>query len=222
MPQKSTNVLPMMLGNADGINDQVSLVKKDPGTLPFTLNYDADSDVWNRRAGRDLSFLVAGEPVMNIYDFSWSDGIHVEIATIGDEVYNLSTSFAYLLDVGVRLIFQSPDLNYWDVTPSLTTGLITPTVVATPTATAQAGNLTVQMGEKFGFLGTTNTVQLGVGEPYSSWFAQVFGVSAPVSLVTDDLVFTSASGFSLIEKDFSGNSWKFSVDNIGQMIITTV
>lgn len=223
MPQLPTKASPDMFIRAQGLNDEQAATKQEPGYIPFALNLSATGDVWTRRAGRDFYFLdEVNGGVLAIKQLTWADGLSINIAVIGGAWYDLGAPFTYLFEAGIRLVIQSPDLNYWDVTPDATTGLINPTVVSAPSATAQTSNVTLGENDSIGFVVTGGIVRLNVTEEAGIWFLEMQSNSPALSFISDDWVFTIASGFSLRITDSVGNVWSFSVDNGGNLLVTTV
>lgn len=222
MPQSPTSVSPYVFNKAKGLNDVEGVTKIPPGFTTFAINLTAGSDVWPRRNGRSMYFLDDGNIVTNIFSTSWSDGLTVNIATMGPLIYDLTFTFTYLFGSGIRLILQSPDLNYWDCSANPLTEQINPTVIAAPSASPQAANLTVQNGESIGFTGTSQTIRLASDQDHGGWYTLSLGQTNGFTTFTDDVVFTNASGFSLIIIDYTGNHWKFSVTNDGEFKVTTV
>lgn len=131
------------------------------------------------------------------------------------------TSVKYLLDTGVRLILQSPDLTYWNVTPDVN-GLILPTAVSTPSATPQTADLILMPGEYIAFKYSTTSLLLLCDQNHLGWYTQSIGIPTTEFTVTDDMVFTVASGFVLRMEDDTSNTWEFSVSNDGNLFVTTV
>lgn len=213
---------PDVFQGAMGINDAVSVLKLKEKFVPFAVNLHAQGDVWDRRAGRDFYLLQTGM-VLGLSTVRFEDGQAFNIAQIGSYLYNLSTTFSYLVASGVKLYIQSADTNYWDVTPNASTGLIVPTAVAAPAAAAQTSNFTVLNGESFGFIGASGEVtRLNCDLDVGGWWLAGYGVSTSTVSITTDMVFTVASGFSFRIVDYAGNTWAFSVTNDGFMIVTTV
>lgn len=212
---------PIVFDSARGINDAVSMPKIKKGFIPFSCNLLAQGDVWDRRKGRDFYLLQTGF-VLSIYTCRFEDNQVFNIAQIGQYLYNLSNTFSYLVANGTRLVIQSPDLNYWNITPN-SSGLISPVVVAAPAAAAQTANFTVLNGESFGFIGSTgNVTRLTASQDYNGWYLEGYGITTAITSITTDMVFTVASGFSFRIQDYSGNVWKMTMDNSGNLIPITV
>ncbi len=203
-------------------NDQQSVVKMRNNDFPFALNFNPEGNDLGRRAGRDFSFISSDGAVYAIKQIEFSDGTSSTVAQFGAFVYALEVGFQYILNSGVRIIIQSADLNYWNVTPN-SNDLIAPTVVSAPAATAQAANITIPYGQKLGFASATGTVQLGADQNRpGGWFLLKFGSSVPTTAITTDWVFTVASGFSLRIIDGNANTWSFKVSNAGALQVITV
>lgn len=222
MPQlftKKTN--PIILNKALGMNDQVSLVKLDPGFVFFGINLQASNDCYKRREGRDFSFLGPGL-CLYVGQIAWDDGVVTEIAEFGGTFYDMSISFTKLMANGARLIIQSPDLNYWSLFDSVN-AVINPIVVAPPGAAAQASNLTIGMGETFGFiLPGGNVTGLLCDQTHNGWYLQGYGPSFATTTYSADLVFTIASGFSFRMVDNFTNTFQFKISNDGNLFVQTI
>lgn len=217
-----TQVFSDIIQGAKGLNDSYGETKLPPGFVPFAVNYSASGDTWNRRSGRTFFLLETGQ-VMMISTLQWDDGTSNNIADIGSTLYDLSVVFTYLVASGTRLIIQSPDLNYWDVTPNDTTGLINPTVVAVPAATPQVANFIVLNGESFGFVNSTGKItRLAADQDHFGWYLQGLGATTSLVPISTDLVFTVASGFSFRIKDYLANTWSLQMDNSGGFYAVTV
>lgn len=221
MPLQPTDSALEVFKGAKGIDDQSSIVKLDPGFASFVSNLEASSDVWKRRAGRDFSFLGSGNSLI-VALLTWDDGTYTEIASFGSVVYDMTTAITYILNSGVKLIIQSADLNYWNVTPDAN-GLINPVVVAAPSATSQAANFTVANGESIAFkISATAATQILCDVDHGAWYLKGLGTTVGTTTYTTDLVFTVASGFSFRMKDYSSNTFKFVVSNDGNLTTITV
>lgn len=217
-----SNAQPVIDNEANGLNDAFGETKVPRGTLPFALNYLANGDTWDRRLGRDFFILQSGMVTL-ISPTAWQDGVVVNIAVIGTQGYDLTTQFTFLIAYGNRLIIQSPDLNYWDVTPNDSTGLINPTIVALPATPPQNADFTVQNGESFGFINSASSVvRLDADETYYGWYEKSYGSSTSLVTFTSDLVFTIASGYSFRIKDSHGNTWRLYTTNDGNLENVTV
>ncbi len=169
-----------------------------------------------------MSFLVDGSAVLGIAVLTWSDGTISEVVQFGSALYDMSATFTYLVKAGVKLYIQSANGSYWNCTPDSTTGLITPSDSVVPTATPQAANFTVANGETFGFdLSSTATMQLDANLDRGGWFLNGVGGSFGATLITTDMVFTVASGFSFRITDYTGNTWSLSMSNDGDLLATS-
>lgn len=212
----------VLLKGAKGNNDAFGLQKMPDGMLPFSMNQVPTGTAWERRRGRDFYLLQSGF-VTSIYTTNWDDGTAMNIASMGATYFNLSNTFTYLVADGIRLVIQSADLNYWDVTPADATGLINPVVVAAPAAAAQVANFTVLNGESFGFiLSSGNVTRLTADQDHNGFYLMGYGTTTSLSSIATDLVFTVTSGFSFRIQDYSGNVWKMVISNDGQIQAVTV
>jgi hypothetical protein len=216
-----SSVAPDVFNHALGLNDRESVLKLQNGFIPFACNILADNDTWDRRAGRDMVYLVPDQPVLGIGLLTWDDGTIIEIAQFGSTMYDMTFLFTYYMDGG-RVIIQSPDGSYWSIFDT-TLGVIAPLSVAAPSATPQAANFTVANGESFGFeVSATQAVGLLCDQDHIGWYLQGYGASIGSTVYSTDLVFTIASGFSFRKVDYSGNTWAYSMTDGGNLIVTTV
>ncbi len=222
MPQNPTSVLPVIINKAKGMNDFIGPTKLPEGFVTFELNLIPSGDVWPRRAGRDGYWLVDGDPVLNISVLNWADGRSTYVAQLGDSFYDITPNFSYYFRNNARLVIQAPGGQYWNVTPGFTTGLIFPTVVSTPSTAPQTGNLTVTPTQTISFQVDGGSIQLLSDFQNDGWYLESGLDALGFTQYTSDVVFTYASGFSLIIQDSALNNWKFSVSDIGELIVTVV
>lgn len=216
--QTPTNVTPIIHANGKGINDQISPVKLTPGVLPFALNIDPESNVLDRRHGRDFGELYTGM-ALGIFNLTWEDGtIHV-VGQIGSVMYNFSTDFDYLFGSGIRWLQQSPDLNWWDLTPDPVTGAISPTTV-TFSGTALTSDLLVTRYQLFGFQGTGVIWRVRPDVFTGSLIREPYGIGTGLTTYAADRAF--ATGYGITLTDLNGDKWKYEVDNSGIVTKTPV
>lgn len=220
MPQFPTSVNPVIMSSAKGINDITEPVKLDPGFTPFSVNLSAGGDTWVRRQGRDFFYLSDGSLATMFYLTTWNDGSSNIIAALGGSLYTF-IPFTYVVDSSKRLIIQSADLRYWNVTPSASTGLIFPTGVTTPSTASRNSDLLLDSTQSIAFKGNSGFTQLAVDQS-GGWFLQGGNGDFGLTLFTTDLVFSIASGASLKMVDAQGNTWQYSMTNDGDLIVTTI
>jgi hypothetical protein len=134
----------------------------------------------------------------------------------------LDVSYTYRVGFGIRLILQSPDLNYWSCAPNTVDAIPRPQVTAAPTASPQTADLVIAAGNSLIFDAATQFIQLDCDQAHNGWFTRIVPNGTALNLVTSDIVFTQASGYSLKIADVSGNTWRFSIDNNGFLSVTTV
>lgn len=216
-----TQADPIVFDKYKGMNDKQAPCKLERGNVSFEINLDASTYAASRRAGRDFFFYTDDGAVTGLWQITWQDGITTDIASIGSEIYDLTFTFTFMLASGSRLVLQSPDLNYWDITPNAN-GLINPTVIAAPGAVPQAANFTVLNGESFGFETSGQVTRLAADQEHYGWYLIGYGVSNATTTYTSDLVFTVASGFSFRIQDNNTNMWRFSITNDGNLTVITV
>jgi hypothetical protein len=217
-----TKVQPVIFDKYSGVNDRQAPCKLERGNVSFEVNLDASNRVAKRRFGRDFFFLdpLAGSAT-GLWQTAWADGSVIDIGAIGSILYDLTFTFSAIIASGFRLIIQSPDLNYWDVTPNVD-GVINPTAIAAPAAIPQAANLTIQNGESFGFARGSGVTRLIADVDHFGWYLLGYGPSIATTTYTDDVVFTIASGFSFRIVDYQSNTWKFQMSNDGNLQVITV
>lgn len=217
MASNPTDANPIVFNQAMGINDAQSELKRPNGTVPFALNFIATGDVWDRREGRDYAFQYTGL-TLSLYQFIWDDGLLNNGVQVGDALYDFTSSVWFVLGSGKKLIIQSQDLNWWDVTPTVNAE-INPTVVATPATAAQTVDFVVQNNQNFGVTYATRTILFGIDRDDGIYALQTLPAQGYQSL--NDLVFSYASGKYFISIDRHGNRWKLGVDNDGTPTMTT-
>ena len=224
MPQQPTTkgIIPIISNHALGLNDFMSPVKVKPGQMPFALNFDAQSDVWNRRIGRNTEYYETGA-VLGISYITWDDGTSTEIAQIDDELYDMRFSYTYMFALGTRLIYLDTLGAYWNVTPGAATEVINPVVVATPTAAAQTADISIAVGQNIGFAVNSGSVQVLCDETKDAgWYLKKRGTSMAISEVTTDWVFDMSTAFRLKMFDNSGNEWEFNITDDGNFYCVTI
>lgn len=221
MPQSPTSVDPVIMSSARGINDISDPTKLEKGYTPFALNFSVSGDVWPRRQGRDMFYLNDGNLVTSLYTLTWDDGSYNIIASIGDTFYTF-IPFTYAFNFGIRLILQSASLAWWNVTPNATTGLISPTVVADPATPSKTSDLFVDASQSLAFRGNSGFTQLSIDQLNEGWYLHGGNGDFGAITFTSDVVFSYASGASLIMADLQGNTWRYSMTNDGDLIVTTV
>lgn len=219
--QTPSDATPLLSGRALGMNDMQSALKRDTGLSRFAVNFQCSRDVWTRREGRSFYFYQAGM-VMSLATLAWEDGLTNDIAQIGGNLWNLAADYTYLFSSTIRLIIQAPDGVYWNCTPDETTGIISPTAVATPSATPQTANITVAATEILAFTATGCVVELNCSQDVGGWYLESRYPGTGVTTVSTDWVFTYASGIRLRKVDTAGNTWEFKVDNDGKLYVETV
>lgn len=103
----------------------------------------------------------------------------------------LTTTFDYLMDGG-NLILQSPDLDWWQVSPDAATGLLGILGVAAPSVT-RSTDLVLGQDETFGFKQTAYVWRLFVP---STGFPTVrqYALAGGSATYTTDLAFSTGSG----------------------------
>lgn len=195
-----TQADPVIFDKYKGMNDRQAPCKLERGNTSFEINLDAGTNSAERRAGRDFYFYSDTGAVTGLWQVTWQDGITTQIAAIGSKLYDLTQTFTFLIAAGTRMVLQSPNLLYWNITPN-SNGLIQPTVVAAPAATPQAADFTVQNGESLGFARSGATTRLTADSGRYGWYLFQYGVSSGSTTYTTDIVFTAASGFKLKIKD---------------------
>lgn len=217
--QSPTIADPRILVRARGLNDQVSPVKLSMGYVPFACNMLAQSDVWERRAGRDWSERMTGM-ALGLFNVEWEDGTSFRLAQVGDVFYNLSVTFDYMVDTGYRWLAQSPDLNWWNLTPDTTTGAITPTVV-TYTGTTISADLVITKYQLFGFrASSTKIYRVRLEALTASIIREEYGIASVATLYSTDQAY--ATGYGLVFEDLLGNRWRCTVDNGGIIVKTAL
>lgn len=122
----------------------------------------------------------------------------------------------YVVPSDKRLIYQSADGNYWDVTPG-TDGVINPTVITAPSDPAQIADISIDFATSaFTFQDINgDLIQLDSDVNKGGWY--LYGLETIGSnFYTTDVIFTYASGFSLKFTDSSLNIWKLAITNDGE------
>jgi len=172
MPQQATDARYVEIRRANGLNDFVSPLKLEKGFVTAGLNFNADGGEWKRREGRDLYWLSDDNPIIAIASLIWADGTTNYIALADTTFWDITPTFTYYFRNSARWILQAPGGQYWDCTPGFTTGLINPTVVATPSATPQTATLTVTSSESIGFQVDGASVELKADFQHNGWYLQ--------------------------------------------------
>lgn len=212
-----TAVQPAIFHKAKGLNDIESVVKLPDGFVPFALNMDVDNHTYDRRKGRDFSFLSSGNSVVMMASLTWDDGTTHNIAAMGAFLYDLSLTFTKALPAAYRMILQSPDATYWNITPD-SNGFINPTsLTVAPTATPQTADLTINNGESFIFQRSAASTRITADSAYFGWYLLQYGVGTAITTYTDDIVFTTASGFTMKIIDSGSKTHSLSMQNTGEL-----
>ncbi len=222
MPQQPTSANPYVIKSAKGLNDHVSPVKIESGFISTGINELADGQSYDRRKGRALFWLSDEDPILSIYPVTWGDGTINYIAQAGDNYFDITPTYSFYFRDGARIIMQAPGGQYWDVTPGFTTGLIDPIIVSTPSTAAQTESFTVTNTETIAFQIDGASVELLSDFQNNGWYLMDGLDELGFTQFTSDVVFTYASGLSLIIQDSALNNWKFSVSDIGELIVTTI
>jgi hypothetical protein len=141
-----------------------------------------------------------------------SDGSLVFLTN--DEIF---VSFTYLFTGSAKLALQSPDGNYWNITPD-STGAINPTVLTTPSTTITT-DLNIGNNELFGFQSSTVVYQLTVTD-IGSPEIRTYNLTGSETEYTTTQAFVNGVGPVFT----SGNLTRFrlSCDNSGSLTTTAL
>lgn len=222
MPQQPTTAVPFIVNKAMGLNDMVSSVKLDDGFSQTAINLIATGDSWDRRGGRELYYLNDGNPVLGLQYLSWDDGSFNYIGQLGTVYYDITPTYSYYFRNSARFILQDVGGKYWDCTPGFTTGLINPTVITTPSATAQTESINVSNTQTIGFQVDGASRHLLADFQHNGWYLMAGLDELGFNQYTSDIVFTYASGFSIIVEDSALNHFKFQISDIGEFYTINV
>lgn len=130
-----------------------------------------------------------------------------------DEIF---VAFTYLFNGGT-LALQSPDNNWWNITPD-SNGLINPTVIATPSSTIST-DLNLGFNDTFGFLSSTVIYRLAVdtqGIPN----ILTYGLATGENEYTTIQAFTKTCGPVFTAQDLT--RWRLTIDNAGSLTTTSI
>ena len=132
------------------------------------------------------------------------------------------TTIHYLWDTGAKLYLQSPDLNWWDVTPE-PDGVPNNTPVVYAGATLGA-NLSIGAAEVLAFKQSTTLYwQMQGDESAMGWSTTRLGFVPYLGTVaTFTGIRAFLSGFGPVFADGNGNNWKLQADNDVGLIAVAV
>jgi hypothetical protein len=202
-------------------------LKREPGEYQGLQNVRGWGGLGSKRRGVQSS-VTLDYGVMGIFDLQ-NDGDPTSLDKIivvdnnGDitsyDFSELTTIFDYLFDTSVQLAIQSPDLNWWDITPNTTTGIVTPTVIATPSSTIST-SLELSQNETLGFLDSTGVWRLSISGNSGTITTQRYGLASSATTYTTIQAFTN--GNEPIFTDQFLTRWKMSIDNSGLISTTAI
>ena len=204
----------------------MGLLKRAPGEWQVLQNLRGWGDRIKRRQGTRTS-VTLDTGIMGIFDLAVDgDPLSPEkILVIGfDGTFNLYdfselvSIFDYLFSTSTLLYLQSPDLNWWDVTPDSGTGIISPEVVAAP-GTTITSDLNVFQNQLFGFLDSTGVWAISVGTQGSPVTSR-YGLASGETLYTSTQAFES--GFGPVFQDNLLTRWKLGINNAGALTTEVV
>jgi hypothetical protein len=130
------------------------------------------------------------------------------------EIY---TAFNYLFTGSAKLALQSPDDNWWDVTPN-SSGEINPTVIATPSTTIST-DLNLGVTELLGFESSSVIYKMSIND-LGAVEIDTYGLSPSETEYTTTQAFTKLVGPVFT----SGNLQRFRLtcDNAGSLTTTAL
>ena len=202
------------------------LLKKEAGEYTFLQNIRGWGGRTAKRTGVQFSASVTN--VMGIFDLQ-NDGDPTSLDKIlvvdgdGDLVLydysELVTIFDYLFSTGITLSLQSSDLNWWDITPNTTTGVISPTVVTAPAST-RSTDLSISQSQTFGFIDSTGIWRLQVDSLDGTVYTTRYATATSTNSFTTNLGF--ATGVGPVFQDELLTRWRLTVSTAGQLTATAI
>lgn len=129
------------------------------------------------------------------------------------------TNIDYLFD-GAKLLLQSSDLNWWDVTPDPISGVPRNVVVAAPGSSLSA-NLVLSSSQVMAFKDSTGNWKLSADQYAMGWATERLGtVPLYTTRYTADRAF--ATGFGPVFTDGAGNLWKLQANIVTGLEAITI
>lgn len=200
------------------------LLKGKPSEWQNIQNFRGWGNRITRRRGvRNSQIFSSG--VMGIHDLlvdddptsldrvliTLNDGSLVFLSN--DEIF---ASFTYLYTTGT-LALQSPDLNWWNITPS-SSGVIAPIVIATPSTTISS-DLSINNNQLFGFQSSTVIYALYVNTIGTAEI-KTYTLTGSENIVTTQQAFIS--GVGPVFQDTDLNRWRIQINNAGELVTTAI
>lgn len=179
----------------------------------------------SRRKGVRSS-LVMESGIMGIHDLQTADdptSLDKILVTLNNgslvflDYSEIYTAFNYLFTGSAKLALQSPDDNWWDVTPN-SSGEINPTVIATPSTTIST-DLNLGVTDLFGFESSTVIYKMSVND-LGGVELDTYGLSPSETEYTDTRAFTKLVGPVFTSGNLS--RFRLTCDNAGNLTTTAL
>ncbi len=136
----------------------------------------------------------------------------------------LISVFDFLFDAGVALYLQSPNLGWWDITPTTgdAGGLINPLGVAAPSSSISA-DLSVDVNQLFGFEDSTGIWRMYVDTSnpvVPSLSTKRYSTASSITGYTSTVAFATGVGPCFQTTDLQ--RWRLTIDNSGILTLTSI
>jgi hypothetical protein len=202
-------------------------LKRTEGEYQWLQNVRGWGGLGSKRRGVESSVII-DSGIMGIFDMR-NDGDPTSLDRIlvtthdGDIIsYDFSelvTIFDYLFAASIQLAIQSPDLNYWDITPNSSTGIISPTVIATPSSPSST-QLVLGQNDLFGFLDSTGVWRMYVSGNLGNITTKRYGLASSATTYSTIQAFTN--GNEPVFTDNFNTRWQISINNSGILSTTAI
>ena len=206
------------------VKPDLGKLKRAPSEYENLQNVRASGDRGQKREGIAPVYSFSSG-VMGIWDLKTDDdptsNNKVAIWTRDGtmtlfELSEIISSFEYLIDTGITLYLQSPDLNWWSWAPN-SSGLMVGTVVAAPSS-SQSTDFNVAVGQLFGFEDATGIWRLKTVNGF--YQTQRYALAPYTTLYSTTL--SIATGAGIVFEETNLNRVRISTNNAGSLITTVI
>ncbi len=206
-------------------NPNSGLSKTDDDEYSYLQNVRGYSGFGSKRRGV-VGMTTLSYGIMGIFgDASSPDKILVYTqdgnVTLFDPT-ELTVQFEFLFNTTSKLILQSPNLDWWDITPDATTGIIPAIGVVAP-ASSLSADLFVQNNALFGFQASSTKIyrmfiDISTNPLIPVAATRQYGTASAVINYSTDLAF--ATGYGPVIQDNLLRSFRINVANGGYVQAT--
>lgn len=140
----------------------------------------------------------------------------------GGTILDLGFFVDFYFPEGSRLIMQASGGQYFHIVPDVD-GRLYGVPIADPVASPQTEDLVVGLDENIGIDSDSGIIGIFSDKTHGGVYFQNVGfITFRQTRFEGDIVFTIASGKSILMDDSNGNTWRLSINDTGEIVSTTV